>query len=105
MSKVAYAYSDDKAGDELPKGAPEGQVNDPSYKTSKNEAVPVIDDDAPVEDPMKPGKADSDAQLEKDEKEAIDKSNIMKDRTRHAKPGGGAYKEPTDKDMGLVEGS
>lgn len=63
MSKVAHAYSDDKPGAELPKGAPEGQVNDPSYKTGRNEAVPVIDDDAPVEDPMRPGAADSDKQL------------------------------------------
>lgn len=63
MSKVAHAYSDDKPGADLPKGAPEGQVNDPSYKTDKNEAVPVIDDDAPVEDPVRPGAADSDKQL------------------------------------------
>jgi hypothetical protein len=34
--------------------------------------------------------------LEQDEKEAIDKSNILKgDRTRHAKPTG-TYKEPSD---------
>lgn len=63
MSKVAHAYTDDKPGADLPKEAPEGQVNDPSYKTSSNEAIPVIDDDAAVEDPIRPGDADSDKQL------------------------------------------
>ncbi|KAL2019052.1 hypothetical protein VTK56DRAFT_10156 [Thermocarpiscus australiensis] len=104
MSKAAYAYSDDKPGADLPKEAPEGQVSDPSYKTEGNEPVPVIDDNAPVEDPMRPGAADSDKQLEQDEREAIDKSNIMKERTRHAKPRG-QYAEPSDEQMGLTEGS
>jgi hypothetical protein len=35
---------------------------------------------------------------EQDEREAIDKGNIMKDRTRGAKPMG-TYKEPTDEQM------
>ncbi len=64
MSKAAPYQEDDKLGDELAREAPPGQVNDPSYKTSaKNEAVPVVDDDAPVEEPMKLGNADSDQQL------------------------------------------
>lgn len=63
MSKVAHAYTDDKPGEDIPKGVPEGQVNDPSYKTSKDEAIPVIDDDDAVEDPIRPGAADSDKQL------------------------------------------
>ena len=33
-----------------------------------------------------------------DENEAIDKSNIVKDRTRGAKPAG-TYKEPSDADF------
>ena len=65
MSKAGHAYTDDKPGADLPRDAPEGQVNDPSYKTSKNEAVPVIDDDEPVEDPIAAGDADSDKQLGK----------------------------------------
>ncbi|KAK4114411.1 hypothetical protein N656DRAFT_777614 [Canariomyces notabilis] len=104
MSKVAHAYTDDKPSDPLPADAPEGQVDDPSYKTGKNEAVPVIDDNEPVEDPMRPGQADSDKQLEQDEREAIDKSNIIGERTRK-KPPKGTFAEPTDEDMGLVEGS
>jgi len=65
MSKVAHAYTDHKSGDELPKEAPEGQVNDSSYKTSKDEAIPVIDDNEAVEDPIRPEEADSDKQLGK----------------------------------------
>jgi hypothetical protein len=63
MSKTAHPYQDDKLGAELPPEAPEGRVNDPSYKTGKNEPVPVIDDEAQIEDPMKLGKADSSKQL------------------------------------------
>lgn len=37
---------------------------------------------------------------ERDEREAIDKGNIMKERTRHAKPTG-TYQEPSDAKMGL----
>lgn len=33
---------------------------------------------------------------ERDDNEAIDKSNIVKDRTRGAKPEGGSYREPGD---------
>ncbi|KAK0747226.1 hypothetical protein B0T21DRAFT_379355 [Apiosordaria backusii] len=103
MSKTGYAYTDDKEGADIPREAPEGIVDDPSYKTSKNESVPVIDDNEEVEDPIKPGSADSDKQLQQDEKEAIDPSNIIKERTRHATKPGGTYAEPSDADMGLME--
>jgi len=64
MSKTAHPYADDKPGAELPEDAPTGQVNDPSYKTSGNVTVPVVDDDAPVEEPVDGlGNADSDKQL------------------------------------------
>jgi hypothetical protein len=64
MTEAAPYQSDEKLGADLPREAPPGQVNDPSYKTSDGtEAVPVVDDDAPVEDPMKPGQADTDKQL------------------------------------------
>lgn len=66
MSKTAHPYADDKPGAELPDDAPTGQVNDPSYKSSDSDAVPVVDDDAPVEDPVGGlGNADSDKQLGK----------------------------------------
>ncbi|EAA26855.1 hypothetical protein GE21DRAFT_5148 [Neurospora crassa] len=80
--------------------APSGQVNDPSYKTKGTEAVPVIDDNAPVEDGLLPEEADSDRQLAKDDTEAIDESNIIEEKTRHAKPKG-TYREPSDEELGL----
>jgi len=64
MSKAAPYQEDTKPGADLPREAPPGQVYDPSYKTeNKGETVPVVDDDAPVEEPMKLGNADSDQQL------------------------------------------
>ncbi|RHZ58939.1 uncharacterized protein CDV56_106089 [Aspergillus thermomutatus] len=49
--------------------------------------VPVQRDEAPYEDPMQPPYSNSDQQLDDDEREAIDQSNIMSgDRLRHAKP-------------------
>ena len=62
-SKAAPYQQDTKEGADLPREAPPGQVNDPSYKTRGTESVPVVDDDAPVEDPMKTEQADSDRQL------------------------------------------
>jgi len=102
MTEAAPYQNDEKLGADLPREAPPGQVNDPSYKTKGTEAVPVVDDDAQIEDPMKPGSADSDKQLERDDREAIDKGNIMKERTRKAKPTG-TYTEPSDQQMGLQE--
>ncbi|UNI13893.1 hypothetical protein JDV02_000589 [Purpureocillium takamizusanense] len=57
--------------------------------------IPVQADDSKVEDPIDETTANSDAQLERDDAEAIDKSNIIKDRTRHAEPQAG-YREPGD---------
>lgn len=104
---------------------------DNSYATAGNEPVPVLKDEAPVEQPNDRRNPDSDAALgkspplsvssydafqsnqmsllldstnsnpipiEQDEKEAIDKSNILKgDRTRHAKASG-TYTEPGDEE-------
>jgi len=99
MTEAAPYQSDEKLGANLPREAPPGQVNDPSYKTSGGtQAVPVVDDDAPVDDPVKPGRADTDRQLEQDEREAIDKKNILGERTRKAKPPG-TYAEPSDEQM------
>jgi hypothetical protein len=64
MSQAAPYQVQKEEGAELPREAPPGQVSDPSYKTGKGEGpVPVVDDDAPVEDPMTLGKADTDKQL------------------------------------------
>ncbi|PCD25911.1 hypothetical protein AU210_012345 [Fusarium oxysporum f. sp. radicis-cucumerinum] len=49
-----------------------------------------------------PKTADTDKQLDQDEEEAIDKSNIIKNRTRHAQPQG-SYEESSDEKLGLTE--
>lgn len=65
MSKYAHNQIDDQdTNDTLGADVPEGQVSDDSYVTgTKNEAVPVQSDDAPVEDPINASSADSDQQL------------------------------------------
>jgi hypothetical protein len=50
----------------MPKaGAPQDQppIVDDSYATENNESVPVLKDDAPIEDPIDETTADTDAQL------------------------------------------
>ncbi|KAI9166535.1 hypothetical protein HJFPF1_02642 [Paramyrothecium foliicola] len=84
--------------------APSGEIQDDSYatgrgNTSSSGPVPVQSDNAKVEDPIDANTADSDAQLERDDNEAIDKGNIMNERTRGAKPATN-YREPGD-DEGL----
>ena len=109
-----------------------GDTIDNSYASSKNEPVPVLKDEEPVEQPNDAIDPDSDKALgklislnllpryqqalmalvenkwnskrlilvaERDEKEAIDKSNILKgDRTRHATKPAGTYREPGDEE-------
>ena len=83
--------------------------------TRGNDQIPVVDDNkygAEGLDAMDDQVKDSDAQLgiypvkesdwylERDDKEAIDKSNIIKgDRLRHAKPVGGKYQEKEEDDL------
>jgi hypothetical protein len=94
MSKQAFHQADDRLSNvEVSNDAPDVQVQDESYLALGRERIPVQKDDAPVEDPIDAKTADSDEQLERDEKESIDKSNIIKDKTRHANPIG-SYKEP-----------
>ncbi|KAI9791305.1 MAG: hypothetical protein M1816_004086 [Peltula sp. TS41687] len=89
-----YEAQNDATGGNVPSG----DLKDDTYVETKG-PIPVQRDDAPVEDPIDPKAADSNAQLERDEKEAIDKSNIIKgDRTRHAKPQGPGYSEGPDED-------
>ncbi|KAK4460503.1 hypothetical protein QBC42DRAFT_298560 [Cladorrhinum samala] len=99
MSKTGHRYTDDKEGASLPNEAPTGLVDDASYKTKGNESIPVVDDKAPVEDPINARTADSDKQLEKDDREAIDPDNIIKGTT-HRKMPKGMYAEPPDENFG-----
>ncbi|CAI4212822.1 unnamed protein product [Parascedosporium putredinis] len=69
MSKYSYQQTDDVASDDLPQGAPDGQVSDNSYARpgGRNEPIPVVKDEASIEDPINESNADSDQQLERDE--------------------------------------
>ncbi|CDM30857.1 hypothetical protein DTO013E5_497 [Penicillium roqueforti] len=59
------------------------EETDPSLRAQ----VPVQGDEQPFDDPIQPPYSNSDQQLERDENEAIDNSNVLKgDRLRHAKP-------------------
>ncbi|KAI2466886.1 hypothetical protein F4781DRAFT_334586 [Annulohypoxylon bovei var. microspora] len=104
MSKNTYNQIDNKSFGDLSTDAPEEQVYDDSYTTKgRNDgAIPVIKDDQSVEDPINPRDADSDKQLERDDAEAIDRGNVLKERTRGKQPEG-SYKEPTDEEIGLME--
>lgn len=91
--------------------------NDETYNdyTTQGGEIPVQDDNAAIEEGVDAATADSDAQLgtypttgqpliniansgepERDDNEAIDKSNIVEGRTRGAQPEAGSYREPGD---------
>ncbi|KAK3323852.1 hypothetical protein B0T19DRAFT_443315 [Cercophora scortea] len=87
------------AGKLQQEGAPSGEFHDNSYVArpgTKHEPVQVISDNERVGG-IDSNVADTDARLERDDKDAIDKSNIINDRTRGAKPNHG-YREPGDKE-------
>ncbi|KAF2274146.1 uncharacterized protein EI97DRAFT_469102 [Westerdykella ornata] len=78
---------------------PTGMKSDNDYVSRQGESyIPVQKDEAPVEDPLDASIADSDQQLERDEKEAINTKNIMKGRTRGATKQKGVYAEPGDEE-------
>jgi hypothetical protein len=97
---------------------PTGEVQDNEYQSRTGQSeIPVQADDKPVEDPIDPETADSDATLgkltyilssssdtlltsstEADEKNAIDQSNIIEERTRGATKSAGTYQEPGDEE-------
>jgi hypothetical protein len=68
-----------------------GNVYDSSYvsdtRPELRDQLPVQADQEDYDDPFQPPYSNSNEQLEEDENEAINKSNILEgDRTRHAKP-------------------
>lgn len=66
MSKNFRNETDDRRTEpEDIQEAPTGQVNDNSYLSAKgdNASVPVVSDEADIEDPIEAGEADSDQQL------------------------------------------
>ncbi|KAJ9655487.1 hypothetical protein H2198_005673 [Neophaeococcomyces mojaviensis] len=73
--------------------------NDYASRTGQSH-IPVQSDEASVEEGgyADPAKADSDQQLQADEKDAIDQSNIINERTRGAAKPSGTYREPGDEE-------
>ncbi|KAH7336349.1 hypothetical protein BKA65DRAFT_553005 [Rhexocercosporidium sp. MPI-PUGE-AT-0058] len=79
---------------------PQGDAQDNDYvsRPGQNEAVILVQPgDAPVESGIDADVADSDEQLARDDNETIDESNIIGEKTRHAKPTG-LYREPGDEE-------
>ncbi|KAK0637002.1 hypothetical protein B0T17DRAFT_651661 [Bombardia bombarda] len=80
--------------------APTGEVHDNSYVSRpghKHEPMQVVSDNERLNSGANPAAANSDAQLQRDENDAIDKSNIIDERLRGAEPSHG-YKEPGDEE-------
>ncbi|EKJ78207.1 hypothetical protein NXS19_011493 [Fusarium pseudograminearum] len=81
--------------------APSASYEDNSYVSrpgEKDQPIAVQADSDRVEDPINAEQADTDVQLERDEKDAIDQSNIIEERTRGATQPGGTYQEPGDEE-------
>ncbi|KAJ5968845.1 hypothetical protein N7501_005093 [Penicillium viridicatum] len=82
-----------------------GTFRDDSYAKETNPnlkgQVPVQGDNQQFDDPMQPPYSNTDQQLEEDEQEAIDNSNVLRgDRLRHAKPRtSNKYSEGPDEDL------
>ncbi|KAF2189530.1 hypothetical protein K469DRAFT_736853 [Zopfia rhizophila CBS 207.26] len=91
-----YEAQNDATGGDVPSGVPK----DDSYVTRGSQRqVQVQRDDAPVEDPIgDPKIANSDRTLERDDREAIDRSNVLEGRTRGATKKPGTYVEPGDEE-------
>ncbi|KAK1911463.1 hypothetical protein P3342_012764 [Pyrenophora teres f. teres] len=78
---------------------PSGGVVDNDYASRTGQSqVPVQKDETPVESTEYDNGGDSDKQLERDEKDAIDTSNIIDERTRGATKTSGTYREPGDEE-------
>ncbi|KAI8937226.1 hypothetical protein NX059_006435 [Plenodomus lindquistii] len=80
---------------------PQGDAVDNDYQSRTGQqqyGIPVQKDEAPIEDTEYDNGGDSEQQLERDEKDAIDESNILDERTRGATKEKGAYTEPGDEE-------
>ncbi|KAJ4338539.1 hypothetical protein N0V87_003868 [Didymella glomerata] len=80
-----------------------GSEQEKGYESRTGQSeIRVLKDDAPVERTEYNDRevADSDQQLERDERDAIDEGNILNERTRGAAKQSGTYTEPGD-DEGL----
>ncbi|CAO2647982.1 Nn.00g089040.m01.CDS01 [Neocucurbitaria sp. VM-36] len=81
--------------DQIPAG--DAVDNDYQSRTGQSE-IPVQRDEATVESTEYDNGGDSDEQLAKDEKDAINEDNIIDERTRGAAKEAGSYAEPDDEE-------
>ncbi|CAG7940600.1 unnamed protein product [Penicillium nalgiovense] len=91
MSNRAERVAEDNYERENDPSPVTGTFEDDSYaketKPNLRGQVPVQGQKQQYDDPMQPPYSNTDQQLEEDEQEAIDKSNVLRgDRLRHAKP-------------------
>ncbi|OJJ47315.1 hypothetical protein ASPZODRAFT_15997 [Penicilliopsis zonata CBS 506.65] len=90
MSNVAEREAEDAYERENDESPVPGTVQDDTYvretDPSIRDKVPVVGDNEDYDEPMQPPYSNSDAQLADDENEAIDPSNIIDERLRHARP-------------------
>ncbi|GAD96219.1 conserved hypothetical protein [Paecilomyces variotii No. 5] len=90
MSNIREREAEDNYEAENDPSPVSGRVIDDSYAYSETQPglrnqVPIQRDEDDYEDPVQPPYSNSNEQLEGDEREAIDRSNILKgDRLRHA---------------------
>ncbi|KAJ9480918.1 hypothetical protein VN97_g12601 [Penicillium thymicola] len=104
MSNRAERVAEDNYERENDPSPVSGDIKDDSYTKETNAnlrgQVAVQEDDQQYDDPMQPPYSNTDQQLEEDEQEAIDKSNILRgDRLRHEKPRtSDKYSEGPDED-------
>ncbi|RDW61891.1 uncharacterized protein DSM5745_10563 [Aspergillus mulundensis] len=108
MSDRAERLAEDAYEAENDYSAPvSGTYNDASYAHETgtqgfSKGIPVQSDDADYDDPMQPPYSNSNQQLAQDEREAIDKSNIIRGKgrsLRHSKPQAATkYSEGPDED-------
>ncbi|KAI9831546.1 MAG: hypothetical protein M1819_004776 [Sarea resinae] len=95
QAEDAYEEQNDATGGDVPSGS----VQDDSYASRTGQShIPVQKDDAPLDDPYQPKFSNSDEQLQADDADAIDSSNIIGSKTRGAKPRTGGYGEPGDEE-------
>jgi len=79
--------------------APTGDVVDNDYKSRPGQSeIKVVGDDAGIESTEYDNGGDSDKQLERDERDAINEDNILDERTRGATKKAGTYTEPSDEE-------
>ncbi|RJE20086.1 hypothetical protein PHISCL_07581 [Aspergillus sclerotialis] len=102
MSNLAEREAEDVYERQNDPSPVSGSVPDNSYASGTGRIPVQKDDEAMEESPMQPPFSNTDQQLAQDEREAVDRSNILdSDRLRHAQPqtSTGYDEGPTEEDL------